>query len=299
MSSVNPIRRLLTCCSSDGQYEDHAQPRLRIATQHTRGSRWNTAPAMDVSTGSDLPSPPPYSVFDPHPADCQCAIHVHKQHPIRPTVVEAFQSQGCSSCPPTNTYLLSLLTQADPNILVLDYHVTTWDHLGWQDTFSLKAADDYQREYARARGTTRVYTPQVVVNGVAEGTGNSKGKLEQLIKDASLTASAGWPWLLFSKVDEGVLIREASAATAATRRTGRVIEVVYDPTLREVETQSGENVGKVLPYRNVVKSLEIIGDWMGDEEVVPVQPRNLDDRTERVLIVQQGIGGVIIGVARI
>lgn len=75
------------------------------------------------------------------------------------TVIELFQSQGCSSCPPTNSNVLKLT--ADPSLLILTYDVTYWDRLGWKDTFGNTAFDQRQWEYARALQRKNVYTPQV------------------------------------------------------------------------------------------------------------------------------------------
>ncbi|KIW63442.1 hypothetical protein PV04_10277 [Phialophora macrospora] len=293
---MNPMK-WFSCCFGDGDEEQ--RPQQITQTQQAPRTRWDAPPPIDA--GMEEPDlPPPYAVFDPHPEDCDCAIHVHKPQPNRPIIVEAFQSQGCNSCPPTNTLLLSLLTLADPNILVLDYHVTYWDHLGWKDPFGTAEADAHQREYADASGTSRVYTPQVVVNGVSEGVGSSKRKLEKLIKEGGHLASKDWPWLLFSKLEEGVLIREASPAAAAIGRRGRVFEVIYDPALQEVEIPRGENAGKTLAHRNVVKSVRSLGEWRGGRGVVPLEPRDTSDGLERVLLVQEGgAGGQMIGVARI
>src|SRR5580698_8780196 len=50
----------------------------------------------------------------------------------RPMVVELFQSQGCSSCPPANA---NLATVADkPGVIALNFSVTYWDDEHWQDT---------------------------------------------------------------------------------------------------------------------------------------------------------------------
>lgn len=43
------------------------------------------------------------------------------------TVVELFQSQGCSSCPPANDNVISISDDAD--VLVLTYEVTYWVRL--------------------------------------------------------------------------------------------------------------------------------------------------------------------------
>lgn len=75
------------------------------------------------------------------------------------TVVELFQSQGCSSCPPTNFGVLKLAEV--PNLLILTYHVTYWDRLGWKDTFGDSAFDQRQWEYAKALQRKNVFTPQV------------------------------------------------------------------------------------------------------------------------------------------
>lgn len=75
------------------------------------------------------------------------------------TVIELFQSQGCSSCPPANLNVLKLAE--DPNLLILTYDVTYWDRLGWKDTFGNSAHDRRQWDYARALSRKNVFTPQV------------------------------------------------------------------------------------------------------------------------------------------
>ena len=75
------------------------------------------------------------------------------------TVIELFQSQGCSSCPAANSNVLKLAE--DPNLLILTYDVTYWDRLGWKDTFGDSANDRRQWEYARALSRKNVFTPQV------------------------------------------------------------------------------------------------------------------------------------------
>jgi len=74
-------------------------------------------------------------------------------------VVELFQSQGCSSCPPANDNVIPLADDTDK--LILTYEVTYWDYLGWSDTFGNKDWDARQRDYSYAFKNKSVYTPQV------------------------------------------------------------------------------------------------------------------------------------------
>ena len=61
----------------------------------------------------------------------------------RPVVVELFTSQGCSSCPPANTFL-NEMTKNRPDVLPVAFHVTYWDSHGWKDPFSLQPATSRQ-----------------------------------------------------------------------------------------------------------------------------------------------------------
>ena len=65
-----------------------------------------------------------------------------------PTVVEIFQSQGCSSCPPANANLNAIAGR--PDILALSFAVTYWDRLGWKDIFAHPVFTERQWEYSRA-----------------------------------------------------------------------------------------------------------------------------------------------------
>ena len=96
-----------------------------------------------------------------------------------PTVIELFQSQGCSSCPPAAANVMAISDRAD--VLALAFEVDYWDRLGWKDTFSKPAWTARQYAYAHAMGRDGVYTPQVVVNGRVEGDGLEPGALAGLM----------------------------------------------------------------------------------------------------------------------
>src|SRR5271163_5076167 len=95
------------------------------------------------------------------------------------TVVELFQSQGCSSCLPTNANVIALSDRSD--LLTLSFGVTYWDQLGWKDTFASPQFTARQWDYAHAFHRAEVFTPEVVVNGRADVVGADRAELESLI----------------------------------------------------------------------------------------------------------------------
>ncbi|GAM87598.1 hypothetical protein ANO11243_056250 [Dothideomycetidae sp. 11243] len=105
------------------------------------------------------------------------------------TVIELFQSQGCSSCPPANANVLRLID--DPTKLVLTYDVTYWDHLGWKDTFGSPANDERQRQYIHALDKRNAYTPQVIVNGRADGVGATPQDLSNIVVQGTSNSPTG------------------------------------------------------------------------------------------------------------
>ncbi len=96
------------------------------------------------------------------------------------TVVELFQSQGCSDCPPANANVMALSNR--PDLLTLSFGVTYWDNLGWKDTFASPQYTARQWDYAHALRHAEVWTPQVVVNGRADVVGRNRLELEALIR---------------------------------------------------------------------------------------------------------------------
>jgi Uncharacterized secreted protein len=75
-------------------------------------------------------------------------------------VVELFTSQGCSSCPPADKLLRKAKQDyQDKPVYCLSFHVTYWNHLGWEDPYSKKSYSQRQRHYAQSLGLSSVYTP--------------------------------------------------------------------------------------------------------------------------------------------
>jgi len=82
-------------------------------------------------------------------------------------LLELFTSEGCSSCPPAETWL-STLKEAPGlwrQFVPLAFHVDYWDNLGWRDQWGSEAFSDRQRAYAQAWRSGSIYTPAFVLNG--------------------------------------------------------------------------------------------------------------------------------------
>ena len=146
--------------------------------------------------------------------------------PAHPTVVELFQSQGCSSCPPANRNVMSLADR--PDLLVLSWQVTYWDYLGWKDSFADAAFTARQQAYARSLGHNGVFTPQVVINGRGDVVGTDQGQLTRAI--AQLDRGVGGPALRLSA--NGVSLDGAGKGAVLTL-------VRYDPRVIQVPIKAG------------------------------------------------------------
>ena len=201
-------------------------------------------------------------------------------------VVELYQSQGCSSCPPTNANVIALADRAD--VLALSFGVTYWDYLGWKDTFAKPAFTQRQRDYAGALGSGS-YTPEVVVNGRADLVGNNRADLERAIR-----RNARPPFEPTIATDA----RTVTIGAAQTAAAGDVWLVWYDPRTVQVPIRRGENTGRTLPHRNVVREITRIGAWSGRAATFAV-PASADPAVRGAILVQRPNGGAIIAAARL
>ncbi len=98
-------------------------------------------------------------------------------------VVELFTSEGCSSCPPADRLLSSIITNSDREVEImgLSFHVDYWDYIGWRDPYARKDYTIRQRAYGRKFQNNSIYTPQMIVNGKYEFVGSDQRKLNQVL----------------------------------------------------------------------------------------------------------------------
>ncbi len=201
-----------------------------------------------------------------------------------PTVIELFQSQGCSSCPPANANVMALADR--PDLLVLSFGVTYWDQLGWKDQFAQPAFTRRQYDYRDGLRHANVWTPQTVINGRLDVTGVRAGELAQAV--AAADRGNGGP---------AITATPARISLAAGSGRATVWLVRYDPRTVQVPIRAGENGGRTLPHRNVVKALIPLGQWDG-RAAGWARPAPVAGQAEAVLV-QRPHGGPILAALKL
>lgn len=202
------------------------------------------------------------------------------------TVVELYQSQGCSSCPPAIRNVNKLADRKD--LLVLMFSVTYWDYLGWKDIFGKPAYTQRQRDYASAFGG-RSYTPQVVVNGRRALVGDREEELGSVIAGSSKVSA-----LSVAQQGNSVVL----AASGAIKGRNNLWLVRYDPRNHAVAIRAGENSGRTIGHRNIVVELARLGAWSGEARRLAL-PAASKPGLATALLVQAPNGGPLIAAAKL
>jgi hypothetical protein len=171
----------------------------------------------------------------------------------RAVVVELFTSQGCSTCPPADR-LLAELARRDPALVPLAFHVDYWNRLGWTDPFSQHAWSERQGAYARARGTSRVYTPQAIVDGLVEITGAEEDRLGAAVAAEAERPAADIALTLRRGPSEIRVAAEVSVPTTLQAHELDLMLAVFETDL-VTPVSGGENLGRTLRDSYVVRSL--------------------------------------------
>lgn len=209
-----------------------------------------------------------------------------------PVVVELFTSQGCSACPPADALLADLAQRED--VIALALHVDYWDYIGWADTFASAQFTRRQHAYARAGGHRMVYTPQMIVGGVARVQGYEPMHVADLIM---AQRAVEYPVeISLTRGEDGRIMLRAVAARALDAADMVVQVVRYNP-METVEIRRGENAGRSVDYANIVTEWMRVGEWSG------AQPFELELADESpypvVALVQMSGPGQILGAARL
>jgi hypothetical protein len=173
-------------------------------------------------------------------------------------VVELFTSQGCSSCPPADRMIADLAE--DRTVIAMSVPVDYWDYLGWKDTLASPRHSARQRGYAARRGDREVYTPQAVVNGVAQALGSDRKAIE-----SAIIVSHSRPGILTVPVKIAANADQMEVTVTPRDESPLEGEVWLCSLSRTmpVEIKRGENRGRTVTYHNVVRRWIRLGRWSG------------------------------------
>jgi hypothetical protein len=212
------------------------------------------------------------------------------------TVIELFTSQGCSSCP-TADALLGSYADRD-GIVALTLPVDYWDYLGWKDTLASPKFSARQRAYAKTRGDGRVYTPQVVVNGLKHAVGSSASDIDHAIAVTRPKIEPARVGVIVKSANEHLEIR-VEAAPDTVKVDEATIWLALIRRKVAVKIKRGENHGRTITYHNVVREWMPVGMWNGAVATIKLAHHAVkqSEADGCAIIVQHGDAGPIVGAA--
>jgi hypothetical protein len=223
-----------------------------------------------------------------------------------PIFIELFTSEGCSSCPPADSWLQKIdSSQPIPGTqaIVLSEHVDYWDHDGWKDPYSSSALTERQSIYARLFRLDSPYTPQIIMNG---GTELHLNDPHQVVAAFEKSATATTIPVRIGPVNVDSTAPAALRAhievdgRSATHNTDVYAVIARDHA--ESQVLRGENGGRHLTHTAVVQQLVKIGklekgrSFTRDFEAK--LPPGLGPRDLRLIVfVQESDQGKVLGAA--
>jgi len=235
-----------------------------------------------------------------------CSWSADAKAPAVPVLVELFTSEGCSSCPPVDAWLLQMDT-AQPvtgaQLIVLSEHVDYWDHDGWKDPYSSPVVTERQGDYAHAFRLDSPFTPQVVVNGTVNLKLSDLEQIKQTFEQAS-AASTIPVTITSAAVDPGspaILRARVEVDGHSAERNADIYEAV---ALDHAESQvlHGENGGKHLMHVAVVQQFSKIGKIEKGKTFsraieLKLKPGTDPKNARLVVFVQESGPGKVLGAA--
>ncbi len=183
------------------------------------------------------------------------SFNVHaEQGNDAPIVVELFTSQGCSSCPPADKIFSKLVK--NENIIALGCHVSYWNSDDFKDVLSQDFCDMRQHGYIGMKGATRIYTPQMIINGGLGFIGSHQGEVDYDLKMARDNPIK----LIFIEINDQNII--SFSLPNIENGSYRLWAYGYKNHVKQ-NIGGGENSGRYIDYANPVMSYTNLGSWQG------------------------------------
>ncbi len=205
----------------------------------------------------------------------------------RPVLLELFTSLGCSSCPPADKLLT--LQAKNQGVLALSFNITYWNNGAFTDPYGLQAATTRQAWYASLENSSEVYTPEAVVDGATSLVGSDAGKLAGTIANAAANPAGD----VAVTIKPGPMVTITVPASPDPAAQADITLIGYDPT-HTTNVGGGENAGASLTETNVVRSVQDLGPWTGQEmTLTTVHPAGA-----ALAVILQTKAGAVLGLAQ-
>lgn len=192
-------------------------------------------------------------------SNAQAATQCNAQSGARTVaLLELYTSEGCSSCPPTDTWVskLSATGFSRDRVVPLALHVDYWDYIGWKDRYANPAYSGRQREMAKVGGPGFVYTPQVMLSGKDFRGSGSNTKLSDAVNGINQTPPKASIALALNQASPQLLELTGNVTVphVPDRAHAQVYVALYENGLYS-DVKAGENRGEKLVHDYVVREL--------------------------------------------
>lgn len=196
------------------------------------------------------------------------------------SLVEAYTSEGCSSCPPAGDWLTGLRGQPGlwTSFVPVSFHVDFWDHLGWKDTLANALFGDRLHAYVRQWKERAAATPSIVINGSHDH--HWRSRIQPAIDTAHSSSNAG-----ILRVElEGARLAHITYSSADTNQPLAAHVALLGFGIKH-RIDRGENKGRVLihdfsviAYNEGVLNQTSPGVWSGEVEMPDAPAETMEKR---------------------
>jgi hypothetical protein len=213
----------------------------------------------------------------------------------QPVFVELYTSQGCTSCPPADQILGEIRKRDD--VVALSFSIDYWDYIGWRDTLAKRENTMRQQAYEKVLPSRRMYTPQIVIDGVRDVVGNQRKDVVDAIQQRlNETQGKKLPVALSQSGDE-IQVRIGSMPGA---RASATVWIAHTLSSRTVNIGGGENGGRNVTYHNIVRGFAAVGKWSGEAVTLELPAQGVPgETTDGVAVWVQAGAGPVLGAAQL
>lgn len=221
-----------------------------------------------------------------------------------PVIIELFTSEGCSTCPPADKLLQTLVREQPVDgveIIALGEHVDYWNRFGWTDPFSSAQFTNRQGYYSVFFKNSQIYTPQMVVDGTRELRGKEGNKA---LAESAKNPKGDLSLKIENQTDNTVSLKIKIAGLPKISNGDKAV-VLLAITENDLTSNvsAGENSGRKLKHIAVTRYLKTVGDASGEKTILSADVELGKDwkreNLSAVVFVQEAQSRRILGAAKI